>query len=244
MGVPGTPPVHLQGMKMCQTPHRLMLLQLLYHVPLSSPGPVAGVMARALPGRQEEPSAVPAQDRRDIDALYASAVQQVWSRTARLSADLLPTLQAGIGQEQQSQQQQQQQQRRQQQQEEQQEYVQLQQVQQVPLSIELCRPPAACSFLQPGLSFVGSQKLLQRGSLRREDQWTVRVVLHVSKLCCLLAEAVLGTTHLHHRLAYGEGQHTPCMLSHVLPCSHSCPKLCRGRLVAGHAITCCFYALS
>jgi len=129
---------------------------------------------------------VPAQDRRDIDALYASAVQQVWSRTARLSADLLPALQAGMGQQQQSQQQQQQQQqRRQQQQEEQQEYVQLQQVQQVPLSIELCRPPAACSFLQPGLSFVGSQKLLQRGSLRREDQWTVRVVLHVSG--CVLA---------------------------------------------------------
>jgi hypothetical protein len=75
---------------------------------------------------------------------------------------------------------QQQQQQQQQQQEEQREYVQLQQVQQVPLPLDLCRPPAHCSFLQAGMTFVGGQKLLQRGSLRQEDQWGVQVVLHVS----------------------------------------------------------------
>jgi hypothetical protein len=73
---------------------------------------------------------------------------------------------------------QQQQQQQQQQQEEQREYVQLQQV---PLPLECCRPPAHCSFLQAGMTFVGGQKLLQRGSLRQEDQWGVQLVLHVSQ---------------------------------------------------------------
>jgi hypothetical protein len=119
---------------------------------------------------------------RAVDALYASAVQQVWARTARLSADLLgwnpqsmwqpplrrrepPSLDAA---------------QRQRHQEEQQEYVQLQQVQPVPLSPSACRAPPPCSFLQAGMSFVGNQKVLQRGSLRHEDQWSVRVTLHVS----------------------------------------------------------------
>jgi hypothetical protein len=110
-----------------------------------------------------------------VDALYASAVQQVFSRTARLSADLLGgsfasevLLRQGNEQRQQ-----------QRQQEEQQEYLQMQQVKQVPLCAEVCHAPTACSFLQPGMPFSGKQKLLQQGN-RREDQWAVRVVLHVS----------------------------------------------------------------
>jgi hypothetical protein len=58
--------------------------------------------------------------------------------------------------------------------------VQLQQVEQEPLGAEVCRAPAPCSFLKPGLFFVGNQKLLQRGSLQQEDQWSVQVTLHVS----------------------------------------------------------------
>lgn len=133
-----------------------------------------------------------ARSRQHMDALYASAVQQVWARSARVSADLLAwngsdnaALAAAAGVSVQQLEQQpllQSPGQRQRQQEEQQEYVQLQQVQQVPLSPSACRVPASCSFLQSGLTFTGHQKLLQRGSMRREDQWAVRVVLHVSVL--------------------------------------------------------------
>jgi hypothetical protein len=141
-----------------------------------------------LPARQQQDTqdAAAGRSRRQIDALYASAVQQVWARTARLSADLLGwtpgSEAAGAGWEQQQllqQRPQSAQRQQQQQQEEQQEYVQLQQVQQEPLSAEMCRAPASCSFLQPGLLFVGNQTL-QRGSLQQEDQWSVQVTLHVS----------------------------------------------------------------
>jgi hypothetical protein len=45
-----------------------------------------------------------------------------------------------------------------------------------------CRPPPFCSYLQPGIAFSGSQRLLQSrlGASEDEDRWTVRVVLHVS----------------------------------------------------------------
>eukprot|EP00877_Chromochloris_zofingiensis_P013976 jgi/Chrzof1/8832/Cz03g25340.t1 len=38
-------------------------------------------------------------------------------------------------------------------------------------------PPHPCSFLQPGLSLVGRQKLLQMGLRRREEDWQVHVRL-------------------------------------------------------------------
>lgn len=140
--------------------------------------------------QQQDTQEGSAGSRRHIDALYPSAVQQVWARTARLSADLLgwspssgaaaPYLQPPLRTRESASMELAQRQRHQ---EEQQEYVQLQQVQQVPLSPSTCRAPPPCSFLQAGMSFVGNQKVLQRGSLRHEDQWSVRVTLHVSPTC-------------------------------------------------------------
>lgn len=114
-------------------------------------------------------------NQQQIDAAYASAVQQLWARAQGTSDGQAA---AGRGDEQQPLLQSPGQWHRRQ--EEQHEYVQLQQVSQVPLCAEVCRPPAVCSFLRPGLSFLGSQKIVHRNSSLQDDQWAVRVELHVS----------------------------------------------------------------
>jgi hypothetical protein len=48
------------------------------------------------------------------------------------------------------------------------------------------RPPGFCSFLRPGAAFVGVQRLLQPGACGGKQQWSVRVVLHVSLVGMLL----------------------------------------------------------
>jgi hypothetical protein len=52
----------------------------------------------------------------------------------------------------------------------------------VPLLMpEQWRRPGACSFLQRGVTFEGCQRLsTQQGARRREEQWTVSVVIQVS----------------------------------------------------------------
>lgn len=47
------------------------------------------------------------------------------------------------------------------------------------LRVEQCQGPGACSFLQRGVVFEGSQKLSQFGMRRREEQWSVRVLIEV-----------------------------------------------------------------
>jgi hypothetical protein len=58
----------------------------------------------------------------------------------------------------------------------------------VPLLMpEQRRRPGACSFLQRGVMFEGCQRLsTQQGARRREEQWTVSVVIQVSSVLGLL----------------------------------------------------------